>query len=177
MTFLLFVVMVIAGFLYSSPWEWTLHRFVMHRPVGKFDYPFKKHALEHHRIFKANSTYTLQKEEDKWTIPMAWWNGPVLILIATAMISPLAWQVDRWWSILAVGCGITLYYAMYEYIHWCMHLPKNGERFVERLWIFHRLNAHHLLHHRHMNRNFNVVLPLADWCFGTLLSPSQESLK
>ena len=36
-----------------------------------------------------------------------------------------------------------------------------------------RLNGHHLLHHRYMNKNFNVVLPLADLCLGTLLLRSK----
>jgi sterol desaturase/sphingolipid hydroxylase (fatty acid hydroxylase superfamily) len=52
-----------------------------------------------------------------------------------------------------------------------MHLPR--KRHVERSGIFFRLNGHHLLHHRYMNKNFNVVLPLADLCFGTLLLRSK----
>jgi len=48
-----------------------------------------------------------------------------------------------------------------------MHLPK--ARKVEKSWIFYRLNGHHLLHHRYMHKNFNVVLPLADFCLGTLM--------
>jgi hypothetical protein len=39
---------------------------------------------------------------------------------------------------------------------------------VERSGIFFRLNGHHLLHHRYMGKNFNVVLPLADLCCFTL---------
>ena len=67
---------VIASFL-----EWTVHRFVRHRPFGKFAYPFKPHALIHHHIFKADNTCHLIAAKDKWTIPMAWWNGPVLIAL------------------------------------------------------------------------------------------------
>ena len=36
-----------------------------------------------------------------------------------------------------------------------------------------RLNGHHLLHHRYMGKNFNVVLPLADLCCCTLLLRSR----
>ena len=56
-------------------------------------------------------------------------------------------------------------------MHWCMHLPR--KRNVERSGIFFRLNGHHLLHHRYMGKNFNVVLPLADLCLGTLLLRSK----
>jgi sterol desaturase/sphingolipid hydroxylase (fatty acid hydroxylase superfamily) len=67
--------------------------------------------------------------------------------------------------------AITGYYITYEYIHWCMHLPK--QRRVEKPWVFRRLNGHHLLHHRYMHKNFNVVCPLADFCLGTLMVRSK----
>ena len=67
---------VVAGVMFGSFFEWTLHRYIMHRPVKWFRYPFERHALVHHRIFKADHTYHLIHEEDKKTIPMAWWNGP-----------------------------------------------------------------------------------------------------
>ena len=65
----------------------------------------------------------------------------------------------------------TLYFTAYEYLHWCMHLPR--KRHVERSGIFFRLNGHHLLHHRYLGKNFNVVLPLADLCCCTLLLRSK----
>ena len=52
------------------------------------------------------------------------------------------------------------YYSVYETLHGCRHQPV--ERSLERTGFFFRLNGHHLLHHRYMRKNFNVVLPLAD---------------
>jgi hypothetical protein len=161
--------------IFASFFEWILHRYIMHRPVGKFDYPFRAHALVHHRTFKADHTYHLIREEDKKTIPMAWWNGPVLILIG--MVPFLVFCcVTGLWGVLcgAVPAGI-FYYAAYEYMHWCMHLPKKRE--IERSGIYFRLNGHHLLHHRYMHKNFNVVFPLADLCLGTLLLRSKVHFK
>ncbi|MGO8700103.1 MAG: fatty acid hydroxylase [Limisphaerales bacterium] len=159
------------GCVFASFFEWCLHRYVMHRPLGRFRYPYERHALIHHRIFKADHTYHLVHEEDKYTIPMAWWNGPVLI---AASVSPflVISIISRKWGL---ACGAALacicYYAAYEYIHWCMHLPK--KRYVERSGIFFRLNGHHLLHHRYMHKNYNVVCPLADLLLGTLLLRSK----
>ena len=79
--------------VYASFFEWTLHRFVMHRPVGKFDYAFKAHAIVHHHVFKADHTYHLINEKDKETIPMAWWNGPAIILINAIPSAFIAWWV------------------------------------------------------------------------------------
>ena len=86
-----------------------------------------------------------------------------------------AWLVGTW----AIICGSLLacagYYGAYEYMHWCMHLPK--KRGIERSGIYFRLNGHHLLHHRYMGKNFNVVFPLADLILGTLLLRSRVHFK
>ncbi|KAB2661283.1 MAG: sterol desaturase family protein [Verrucomicrobia bacterium] len=160
-----------SGVVFSSFFEWTLHRFIMHRPLGPFRYPFEAHAIVHHQTFKADHTYHLINEEDKKTIPMAWWNGPVLVFFCQMpmLIAAIIWQK---WAILVGGAvACSAYYATYEYIHWCMHLPR--KRFVERSGVFFRLNGHHLLHHRYMGKNFNVVFPLADLLLGTLVIRSQ----
>lgn len=178
--FILTLIAVPFGIVYGSFFEWTLHRFLMHRPLWGFRYAFEAHDRVHHRIFKADHTYHLQdgpeKEKHKRTIPMAWWNGPVLIVFATVLTIPLSWPLDAWWLSLGFVIALTLYYAAYEYLHWCMHLPK--KRNIERTGIFFRLNGHHLIHHRYYRtHNFNVVLPLADWCLGTLLPSSKVSFK
>ena len=153
--------------IFASFFEWTLHRYVMHRPVGSFDYPFKTHALIHHHVFRADESYHVQNEADKEIIPMAWWNGPVLILLCMVPFVAVAWALNRWLPLAGMVTGFILYFATYEYLHYCMHLPRR--RSVERSGIFFRLNGHHLLHHRYMHKNFNVVMPLADLCLGTLL--------
>lgn len=155
---------------YASLFEWCLHRFVMHRPVKGLRFAFEKHAHVHHHIFKADESYHLRDEADKAKIPMAWWNGAVMILIASTPCAIFGLISNNWqpWGMLVVVLGI--YYGAYESLHWCMHLPKKPRaRLIERSWIFRRLNGHHLLHHRYMGKNFNVVLPLWDWIFGTLL--------
>ena len=157
--------------VYASFFEWLLHRFVMHRPLGSFVYAFRAHTLTHHRIFKADHSYHLHDAKDAHTIPMAWWNGPVLIVLMLLPFVGAGWALGSsavtWGALLAFSA----YYSVYETLHWCMHQP--GERSVERTGLFFRLNGHHLLHHRYMRKNFNVVLPLADLCLGTLLLRSK----
>jgi hypothetical protein len=162
---------VIIATIYASLFEWLLHRFLMHRPIGPITYPFKAHALVHHRIFKSDHSYHLINEKDKETIPMAWWNGPALVAIALLPFVLASLLGVNWGMLCGAGLACSSYYGAYEYMHWCMHLPRG--RHVERSGIFFRLNGHHLLHHRYMNKNFNVVLPLADLCLGTLLLRSK----
>ncbi len=157
--------------VHASFFEWLLHRFVMHRPLGSFVYAFRTHTLTHHRIFKADHSYHLHDSRDAHTIPMAWWNGPTLIVLMLLPFIGAGWALGSsavlWGALLANSA----YYSVYETLHWCMHQP--GERSVERTGLFFRLNGHHLLHHRYMRKNFNVVLPIADLCLGTLLLRSK----
>jgi len=159
------------GTVFDSIFEWTFHRYVMHRRVAIFEYPFERHAMVHHRVFKADETYHLIRDQDRHTVPMAWWNGPALIAVTQIPFITAAFFAGG----VALVCGslfaTCLYYVAYEYLHWCMHVP--AKRRVERNGFFFRLNGHHLLHHRYMNRNFNVVFPLADLLFGTLLLRSK----
>ncbi len=154
------------GVIYASFFEWLLHKYVMHRPLGRFEYPFRTHALVHHHIFRADETYHLQEEADKNTVPMAWWNGPVLILLHIPGMLAIGWLIGKP-IVIGAASVMAVYYATYEFIHWCMHIPR--KRNIERTGTFFRLNGHHLLHHRYMHKNFNVVMPLADLCLGTLL--------
>ena len=172
-----FVIRVTAGFtlgiILASVFEWILHRFLMHRRVPAFAYPFERHTLAHHRIFRADETYHLKREADRHTVPMAWWNGPALIAVGQIPFVAMAFVAGGLPFVCGSLAAAILYYGAYEYLHWCMHIP--GKRPVERSGIFFRLNGHHLLHHRYMNCNFNVVLPLADLLFGTLLVRSKVS--
>ena len=166
---------VLGGTSVSSFFEWALHRFLMHRPLWVITYPFNRHALIHHHVFKSDHTYHLINEQDKKTIPMAWWNGPVLVFLCQLPFLIIAIISGKWGFLCGSTLACTIYYAAYEYMHWCMHLPRN--RHVERSGIFFRLNGHHLLHHRYMHKNFNVVLPMADLCLGTLLLRSRVHFK
>jgi hypothetical protein len=172
-TSVVILVAFVCSVIFCSVFEWILHRFVMHKAFLGFKYPFVRHALVHHRIFRADKSYHLQHEEHKHTIAMAKWNGVVLITIASIPSFVIAYLL-REYAILATFASVcTAYYICYEYIHWCMHLPR--DRFIERTGVFFRLNGHHLLHHRYMHKNFNVVLPLADLLLGTLVLRSRVS--
>src|ERR1044071_4177437 len=118
-----FIFWTAVGFLiavvFASFFEWALHRFVMHRPVGKlFTYPFERHALVHHHVFKADHTYHLINDEDKHTIPMAWWNGPMIILVGAIPFTIVCWLPGKWGIVAGSTLACTVYSGAYEYMHW-----------------------------------------------------------
>ena len=165
------IILTIVGLiLWCSICEWTLHRYLMHKSLFKFEYAYKAHTKVHHHVFKYDKTYHSQSQEDVKTIPMAWWNGVVIATLAGLPMFIFGYKMFILTFVVAL-----CYYGVYEFIHWCMHLPKR--RGVEYRWWFRKLNGHHLLHHRYMHKNYNVVLPFADWLFGTLLSRSPIKFK
>jgi hypothetical protein len=137
-----------------------------------WNYPFRAHALTHHGLFRADHSYYLRRKEDKKKVTFAWWNAPGLYLLQMPLllgaVSMFGWTVF-WGGTIALLTN----YVLYEYLHWCMHVPKN--RWLERTWVFRWLNAHHHIHHQYAFKNLNVVLPLADWVMGSLvLAPAKN---
>ena len=117
-----------AWLVVASFFEWVLHRYVMHRPLGALTYPFRAHAVVHHGTFRADHTYHLQIEADKKTIPMEWWNGPVLIAIALSPVLPLAWATGHWALALGAFLAMAGYYCTYESVSYThLTLPTNRE--------------------------------------------------
>jgi hypothetical protein len=160
-----------AAFAYSSFFEWALHKFVMHS-ARLLRYPHRAHELEHHALFRADATYFLpgglHPESDAHHLTFAWWNAPLLI----ALHLPLFALVYLLGGLGAVGgalLAMTAYYALYEYLHYAMHVPRG--RWFERTRLFAFIQAHHRVHHLSYQRNLNVVLPLADLVLGTRLRP------
>lgn len=142
----------------------------MHRVPFGFTYAYKAHTKVHHHIFKYDKTYQSQNAGDIKTIPMAWWNGVVIATLAGLPMFVFGYKMFLLTFVVSM-----CYYGVYEFIHWCMHLPKR-RRIEYKSW-YKKLNGHHLLHHRYMYKNYNVVLPFADWLFGTLLSRSPINFK
>jgi sterol desaturase/sphingolipid hydroxylase (fatty acid hydroxylase superfamily) len=55
-----------------------------------------------------------------------------------------------------------------------MHKPER--RFFSEWPIYKFLARHHYLHHKYPNKNFNVVLPLADYVLGTSIRATRSDL-
>jgi hypothetical protein len=162
------VASIFAGVVYGSFFEWTLHRFVMHRPFLTFTYPFRSHAITHHGTFGPTDTYHLADQEQSHLVTMAWWNGPALLVMNAPAGLLVAWLSGSWWAALAFMSTLAAYYAAYEYLHWCMHVP--GPRWFQGTSLFRWVDRHHRLHHLKHKRNLNVVLPIADFILRTRLA-------
>jgi hypothetical protein len=156
------------GIVYASFFEWTLHRFLMHRPLLSFTYPYRAHAITHHGTFGSGRDYHLLNESHRDVVRMAWWNAPILFLVNAPVGLIAAWGIGSWWILPGFMAAVILYYGFYEYLHWCMHVPR--PRSFQSSRLFRWIDRHHRLHHLEPGRNLNVVLPIADVVFRTRLS-------
>jgi hypothetical protein len=162
-----------AFWLFANFFEWTVHRFPMHRPlVPRIMY--RNHALIHHGAF-TDEDMPIQNTRELWLIMMPWYTIVMLLVGA----SPVAVLAAVFGGLPLAGIfyvGALSYFVFYETLHALYHLPPET---LQRVGIgphglFARLRAHHTHHHtlrRMAHVNFNVTIPLADVVLGTREKP------
>jgi len=157
-------------FIYASFFEWTLHKYLMHTPLWR--YPFHAHTVVHHGLFRTGEDYFLSDAKVIRKVRFAWWNAPFILLLHAPAI---LWLQEALAANIIFGAfaALVLYYFLYEYLHYCMHIPKG--RWLENTAWFRWLDSHHHMHHKRHFSNLNVVLPLADFIFGTLV-PAEDHI-
>jgi sterol desaturase/sphingolipid hydroxylase (fatty acid hydroxylase superfamily) len=81
---------------------------------------------------------------------------------------PIVWLIDP----LTVYVG-GVFSVVYSIGWWLVHreMHRSEGRFFAGNAIFRYLERRHQLHHLYPNTNYNVVLPLWDWIFGTYHVP------
>ena len=174
------IVPVIAGLalmtLQSSFVEWAFHRYWLHRPWLPKNC-FTTHTLIHHQLCKFDDTFHVVEEEQHEALTFAWWGGPVLIAISVAPWALLSWGLAAAHValpylpfLIGMAVAVTLYYIGYEGFHFLMHKP--GVAWIERSRYFRFLERHHRIHHVQMDKNLNVLFPLADFLLGSLVTES-----
>jgi hypothetical protein len=154
-----------AFWVFANFFEWTVHRFPMHRPLVP-RIMFRNHAGVHHGAFD-DHTMAIKESRELSLIMMPWYTivmllvgaSPVAVVAALAGGLPLA-------GIFYVAA--ISYFLFYETMHALYHVPPA----VLARWgigrpgsAFDRLRAHHGHHHdprRMSHENFNVTVPLAD---------------
>lgn len=155
---------IVNGFI-----EWTVHRFIMHRPWSLLLYAYTTHALGHHDTFGSEETYVavtpeMQKEHGGFC-----WKEytllPGLCFLLYGSIHFLTEKPILPGAMLAAVLGL----LMYDFLHYSFHVQRNS--WFQRTWFFRFLKEHHRLHHADMTKNFNVYFfPVADFVMGTLKS-------
>ena len=164
---------LVIGTVQGSFFEWAFHRYWLHRPWRPREM-FTAHTLIHHQLCKFDDTFHVVEPEQEEALGFQWWGGPVLIAINVVPWLAAAWALAAAGValpyaafVIALAATIALYYAGYEGLHHLMHKPRMP--LIENSRYFQFIKRHHRIHHFEMDRNLNVLLPLADLCLGTLV--------
>jgi len=173
------VAAIVVGIFQSSLFEWTFHRYWLHRPWEPKGI-FNAHTMVHHQLCKFEDTFHVHDEEQHEALHFQWWGGPVLVGINTVpwiLLSVGLWALGVPFPYVAfVGTlagTIFVYYLGYETLHYQMHKPTIAA--VTKSPYFRFIEKHHRIHHVHMDRNLNVLFPLADLLLGTLVTKEEPS--
>jgi len=174
---LLYVLVGLAGIplaiVQASFFEWAFHRYWLHRPWLPKEC-FTAPTLIHHQLCKFDDTFQVVDEEQHEALTFQWWGGPVLVAINLIPWVLLTWALSaahvmrpNFLFLSVIPAVIFVYYLGYEGFHYLMHKPSIP--WIERSRYFRFLERHHRIHHVRMDRNLNVLVPIADFVLGTLV--------
>ena len=152
--------------------EHQVHSRLMHRrSFASFKHTFEAHAIVHHKkhyskIFSDEPVAPGQDKEIRLTVHKA----PIKAIPFAAIIALFSWL------------GAAVFVATVVFHHWAwnnihleMHKP---EQKIFNSWPIYRFLArYHWLHHRYVDKNFNVVFPFADYVLGTHVQANEVDLK
>lgn len=141
---MVFALLAVVGFFFTSLLFYLNHRFVGHGRLGKW--PLLKYIRKMHMIHHRND-YN-EKRNDHLLLPIG---AKALFLLAFLLICLVSFP-------FALGC--LAYSLYYEWLHYKMH--NDGQEGM--------CSRHHFIHHRKSARhNFSGTMPFIDKIFGTHL--------
>ncbi len=156
--------------------EHQIHQHLMHRKsplsviVPNLNKVFEHHAVLHHGYY-----YDIFDDEpvapgkDKG-LRLNYFEGFLEALPIAAIIAIFSLLGAAMFFVV-----VMLHHFFWNKIHVEMHKPE--KRFFSDWPLYKRLARHHYLHHRHRDKNFNVVLPIADIVLGTNARATRTDLK
>jgi beta-carotene 3-hydroxylase len=143
-----FALLTLAVFLAMEGVAWWTHRYIMHGPLGWGWH--RDHHEPHDKRFETNDLY-----------------GVVGSVVGVSLFV-VAWRTGLW-PVYAVALGVTLYGAVYAFVHDGLVHQRWPFRWVPRSGYARRLVQAHRLHHAVRTREGAVS-------FGFVLAPDPRRL-
>jgi hypothetical protein len=155
--------------------EHGVHRRFMHRksPLGKFITPlnkvFEHHAKLHHSEYSRVFSDAPRGPNEDHGIQLSLKEGFIETIPFAALLSIFSIQGAITLFVVVLG-----HHYIWNKIHLEMHQP--ADQFFSHWPIFKFLARHHFVHHKHPEKNFNVVFPIADYILGTNTHANESEL-
>ena len=156
-----------ATLVFYSWGEYHIHKSLGHHKRRWGAMFYKRHTGDHHSFFaEGQMRYDYAKD---WRVILF----PAWLIVIYSVGALAAWALLRQVNANAATLfTATLLggYLSYEICHACEHLPPENP--ISRLPWIRQMRRLHELHHRRelmQTHNFNIVFPLWDWLYGTLM--------
>ena len=169
---MVFLFWFVLWFFAMSFFEHLAHRHFMHRKsiVDRwFPRVFESHAVNHHRRYFKIFNFEPDENGRVENIRLSLLPSMPLALIFSGFVFWFSWKASATFLL-----AILVHHLIWNAIHTEMHNPR--QRFFANWGVYKFLARYHLMHHRYPGKNYNVVVPLADFVFGTYIrqSPSDR---
>jgi sterol desaturase/sphingolipid hydroxylase (fatty acid hydroxylase superfamily) len=135
---------------YAALVEYSVHRWLMHKPLLGRQYWYMNHAIEHHGRGRNDLDIVI-------------WPTTTFALCTPFMA--IVWPLTGAWMIGVVIVASGFYSAVWSVLHAAYH--DVGWEWVKRLPGYITWREHHLLHHANPAANFGTIFILTDRLFGT----------
>ncbi len=176
----------------ASVYEWLVHRYIYHRKQpGPLAQIYRIHHTGHHAAIFPTWRYTTNgtvrrhpvSEPDVSLLYPAGLRNLIskaahflfYMALGSSLICVPAWLLthDRWFLL---SCLVTLAVIsdLFVRVHDAIHYPGQF-KFIEAQPWYPFIDRHHFIHHVDMEANVNFLLPLADWCYGTMRTSLTEA--
>lgn len=159
-----------AGLFLVNLGEYGAHKALGHKKRGFARMFYARHAADHHGFFH-HDQYEIRDHRDLRVVLLPSYFLFVVFAMAGILGALLSLVLGAGAGWLLAG-GIIAGYVLYEFVHFCDHLP--ADRAITRLPGLRRMREHHRVHHDPQlatRYNFNVTFPLTDWLLRTTYKP------
>lgn len=164
--------------------EHAIHRHTMHRKrLPRWVYrlnpdmsaQFHNHAVLHHGTYYRVFDHEPSPEGKYFNLRIL----PADTLQVLILFSPLTLLLAMFvslYSALTFVLVVVAHNLLWSAVHVQMHVPDARCIFRDTAY-FRFIARHHFMHHQRMGKNYNVVIPLADFVLGSATRPSLPDVR
>lgn len=178
------LVTFVLGLLLISFVEHAIHKHIMHRRrlfawiyrlLPDLLTQFQNHAVLHHGTYYKQFDHEPNAEGKHFNLRIL----PPDTLRLVAAFLPLLVPLALFVSTVAAATVVVMiigHNLVWGAVHTQMHIPEGNAWFRDTAY-YRFIARHHFMHHQQPGRNYNVVLPLADFVIGTVAKPGIRDVR
>lgn len=159
------ILYILLSLMYATSFTYFLHKYMLHRPLKGFGWAFKMHHW-HHTFYKSRHM-EYDHINDIYMLFMPPWLQMLYFFFYLPLLSVLLSLVLPSFIVMHFIFALTLYYAIYELVHWLEHLPATHP--LMKIKFIDYMRRHHVVHHSNLKNvaNFGIAEPSLDYIFQT----------